>query len=188
MGNCVPHTNAQSWRPRSTLRRALAFLLCVGLLPAIAAAQSKDRLPADSTGLPEVTVTAQRMDHRALKHAVQRFVESRSIAGTRTNQIGRWYQDVCPWVTGLQTGPNRLVARAVVDLARGVGAPVCRSGSASDAGTRRPRRADDPADRGSLIGGEGGIRTHGAREGTPVFKTGAFNRSATSPQFTLPCA
>ena len=30
-------------------------------------------------------------------------------------------------------------------------------------------------------GGEGGIRTHGAREGTPVFKTGAFNRSATSP-------
>jgi hypothetical protein len=31
------------------------------------------------------------------------------------------------------------------------------------------------------IGGEGGIRTHGTREGTPVFKTGAFNRSATSP-------
>src|SRR4051812_39045313 len=30
-------------------------------------------------------------------------------------------------------------------------------------------------------GGEGGIRTHGPREGTPVFKTGAFNRSATSP-------
>jgi hypothetical protein len=32
-----------------------------------------------------------------------------------------------------------------------------------------------------FIGGEGGIRTHGPREGTPVFKTGAFNRSATSP-------
>jgi hypothetical protein len=30
-------------------------------------------------------------------------------------------------------------------------------------------------------GGEGGIRTHGPRKGTPVFKTGAFNRSATSP-------
>jgi hypothetical protein len=30
-------------------------------------------------------------------------------------------------------------------------------------------------------GGEGGIRTHGPREGTPVFKTGAINRSATSP-------
>ena len=31
------------------------------------------------------------------------------------------------------------------------------------------------------IGGEGEIRTHGPREGTPVFKTGAINRSATSP-------
>ena len=30
-------------------------------------------------------------------------------------------------------------------------------------------------------GGEGEIRTHGARKGTPVFKTGALNRSATSP-------
>ncbi len=34
---------------------------------------------------------------------------------------------------------------------------------------------------GRTFGGEGGIRTHGPREGTPVFKTGAFNRSATSP-------
>ena len=34
-------------------------------------------------------------------------------------------------------------------------------------------------------GGEGGIRTHGPREGTPVFKTGAFNRSATSPAETV---
>ena len=31
------------------------------------------------------------------------------------------------------------------------------------------------------IGGEGEIRTHEPREGLPVFKTGAFNRSATSP-------
>ena len=38
---------------------------------------------------------------------------------------------------------------------------------------------------GSLFissGGEGEIRTHGPREGTPVFKTGAINRSATSPE------
>ena len=33
------------------------------------------------------------------------------------------------------------------------------------------------------IGGEGGIRTHGRIAPTPVFKTGAFNRSATSPIF-----
>ena len=31
------------------------------------------------------------------------------------------------------------------------------------------------------IGGEGEIRTHEGREALPVFKTGAFNRSATSP-------
>ena len=30
-------------------------------------------------------------------------------------------------------------------------------------------------------GGEGGIRTHGTLARTPVFKTGAFNHSATSP-------
>jgi hypothetical protein len=30
-------------------------------------------------------------------------------------------------------------------------------------------------------GGEGEIRTHEPRKGPPVFKTGAFNRSATSP-------
>jgi hypothetical protein len=32
-------------------------------------------------------------------------------------------------------------------------------------------------------GGEGGIRTHGPLAGTPVFKTGAINRSATSPAY-----
>ncbi len=31
-------------------------------------------------------------------------------------------------------------------------------------------------------GGRGGIRTHGGREPSPVFKTGAFNRSATRPE------
>lgn len=32
-----------------------------------------------------------------------------------------------------------------------------------------------------LIGGRGEIRTHEPREGSPVFKTGAINRSATLP-------
>ena len=32
-----------------------------------------------------------------------------------------------------------------------------------------------------LNGGEGGIRTHEGLAPLPVFKTGAFNRSATSP-------
>ena len=34
----------------------------------------------------------------------------------------------------------------------------------------------------ALDGGWGGIRTHGTLAGTPVFKTGALNRSATHPR------
>jgi len=34
-------------------------------------------------------------------------------------------------------------------------------------------------------GGWGEIRTHGTRERTPVFKTGALNRSATHPHGEL---
>ena len=33
-----------------------------------------------------------------------------------------------------------------------------------------------------LSGGGGGIRTHGRRKPTPVFKTGAFDHSATPPR------
>jgi hypothetical protein len=32
-----------------------------------------------------------------------------------------------------------------------------------------------------VVGGRGGIRTHGTLAGTPVFKTGALNHSATLP-------
>jgi hypothetical protein len=38
----------------------------------------------------------------------------------------------------------------------------------------------------SCIGGWGGIRTHGGLSPTPVFKTGALNRSATHPIAFLP--
>ena len=41
---------------------------------------------------------------------------------------------------------------------------------------------DKAAEKGfQRSGGEGGIRTPGTVSRTPVFKTGAFNRSATSP-------
>ena len=36
-----------------------------------------------------------------------------------------------------------------------------------------------------LSGGEGGIRTHGTREGSTVFETARFNRSRTSPFLNL---
>lgn len=42
-----------------------------------------------------------------------------------------------------------------------------------------------------FLTGKGGIRTHGDRKATPIFKIGAFNHSATFPklffkQFSLP--
>jgi hypothetical protein len=41
---------------------------------------------------------------------------------------------------------------------------------------------DKAAEKGfQRSGGEGGIRTPGTLSGTPVFKTGAINHSATSP-------
>ena len=41
---------------------------------------------------------------------------------------------------------------------------------------------DKAAEKGfHRCGGEGGIRTPGTLSGTPVFKTGAINHSATSP-------
>ncbi len=33
-------------------------------------------------------------------------------------------------------------------------------------------------------GGEGGIRTHGPVSETPVFKTGTFDHSVTSPKYS----
>src|SRR5690606_7027056 len=49
------------------------------------------------------------------------------------------------------------------------------------------RRSDPPTPRrgrprlGRKRSGEGGIRTHGDHKATPVFETGPFNRSGTSP-------
>ena len=40
----------------------------------------------------------------------------------------------------------------------------------------------------TLNGGEGGIRTHGDHTATPVFETGPFDHSGTSPQSTWPLA
>src|SRR5438128_12353173 len=43
------------------------------------------------------------------------------------------------------------------------------------------RSAVNRLKRGAQFGGRGGIRTHGTLAGTPVFKTGALNHSATLP-------
>src|SRR3954453_6841725 len=44
-----------------------------------------------------------------------------------------------------------------------------------------PSRAVAAVTQIMVAGGEGGIRTHGRLAPTPVFKTGALNHSATSP-------
>ncbi len=50
---------------------------------------------------------------------------------------------------------------------------ICRSLTKAPGLSRRPANCE--------AGGWGGIRTHEALAGLPVFKTGAFNRSATHP-------
>ena len=49
---------------------------------------------------------------------------------------------------------------------------------------RQPRGRISPPFR--LCGGEGGIRTPDTLSGMPVFKTGAINHSATSPNMSVP--
>ena len=60
-----------------------------------------------------------------------------------------------------------------------VGAPLLDTQSAVHA--RQWNRPDVSVSEPSP-GGEGGIRTHGAREGSTVFETARFNHSRTSPQ------
>ena len=62
-----------------------------------------------------------------------------------------------------------------------------RSGGASPSATQHPLihlETNDRQDRWFMFfqNGEGGIRTHGAREDTLVFKTRAINHSTTSPK------
>src|SRR5690606_15032564 len=61
--------------------------------------------------------------------------------------------------------------------------PVARA----TAGSHGSQRCVRPARSASKGGGESGIRTHGRFDPSPVFKTGALNRSAISPDnFVVP--
>ena len=50
-----------------------------------------------------------------------------------------------------------------------------------------PAVSIDNKDKSAFDGGRGEIRTHGIIADTPVFKTGALNRSATLPILVLWC-
>jgi hypothetical protein len=48
-----------------------------------------------------------------------------------------------------------------------------------------PFQVSTSKEEAARTGGRGGIRTHGTLAGTPVFKTGALNHSATLPDFVI---
>jgi hypothetical protein len=102
------------------------LLVCAfATYPSIAGAQSHVSQAGSEQTLQEVTVTAIRLqDHRTLAPAVSRFVESHSAPSTRINQIGRWHEPVCPFVTGLQPQGRNFITREILDVARSAGAPT----------------------------------------------------------------
>ena len=105
-------------------------LVCaIATYPGIAAAQSQGSQSISGQTLQEVTVTAARLhDPAALARAVTDFVASHSAPGTRTNQIGRWHEPVCPLVTGLPPPIQDVITREILDVARSVGAPTRPAG------------------------------------------------------------
>jgi hypothetical protein len=61
--------------------------------------------------------------------AIDSFVQSHAAVSDWTNQIGRWFQPVCPQVSGLKPEFSRYVSDRVVTLARNVGVPAQTSTS-----------------------------------------------------------
>jgi hypothetical protein len=94
--------------------------------PGTAAAQSQDSQSISGRTLQEVTVTATPLrDHHTLGRAVSGFADSHSAPeASRTSQIGRWYEPVCPLVTGLRPPGRDFITREILDVARSVGAPT----------------------------------------------------------------
>jgi hypothetical protein len=68
------------------------------------------------------------------------------------------------------------------ELAKRNSTCLCTNGAESGADSKTIKNIQYDQLLGRIIGGEGGIRTHGALARTAVFKTAALNRSATSPK------
>jgi hypothetical protein len=116
---------------RHHLSRALLHLalgLCALALPQFAAAASTAAPPdhfdsANGPSLPEVTVIG-KMDKHTLDHVINQFIESHAEPSPVISQIGRWREEVCPKVTGLQDPYRDFVSNGIIKLARSVGAPA----------------------------------------------------------------
>jgi hypothetical protein len=105
-------------------------------LPRITAAAATTPPAEPGTGsqpLPEVTVSGRRLDARTLNHVIQQFVQSHAKPSALIGQIGRWREDVCPVVSGLQGPYDEFVSRRILSVAQGVGAPARAAGRKCDA-------------------------------------------------------
>jgi hypothetical protein len=77
--------------------------------------------------LDEVIVRG-KADLPTLKHQIHQFVQSHAKPSTLIGQIGRWREQVCPFVTGLQDAASEIVSHQIESVARNVGAPTATSG------------------------------------------------------------
>jgi hypothetical protein len=120
-------------RRARSLCGCVAFVLCTGVLPVIAAAQSKDNsMPADSAPLQEVTVTAHKqINERTLDRVIiPRFVQSHGVPNPRSHQVGRWTRPgvICPSTVGLKPAAAAYLSRRIISVAASVGAPTTMDG------------------------------------------------------------
>ena len=69
-----------------------------------------------------------KMDAPTLSRAVSQFVQSHAKPGALSGQVGRWRENVCPTVSGLQRAAGEFVSRGITSVARGVGAPTPATG------------------------------------------------------------
>jgi hypothetical protein len=123
----------RSWSAWLCLSKRTCVLACAIAAyagTAAAAAEPQDSQSKSQDPLQEVTVTATRFtDHHTLARAVSGFAASHSAPdASRTNQIGRWYENVCPLVTGLQPAARDFITREILEVVRGVRAPTAAVG------------------------------------------------------------
>jgi hypothetical protein len=96
-----------------------------------AAAQPTDTsAPEDSHPLPEVQVTASKLDRQTLNRVAMHFAKIHGATNPIIHQIGRWRMNVCPRVTGLQPAASAYILRRVTEVARSVGAPTPKGSKA----------------------------------------------------------
>ncbi len=106
-----------------------ALILCAGVLPAVAPAQSKEgSAPAQPQALEEVTVTAvKQSDERTLDRVIiPRFVASHGVPNPYSHQLGRWRSPgaICPSTVGLRPAFADYVSHRILSVAASVGAPT----------------------------------------------------------------